>query len=775
MFWRAMILMPALGVLAFLANGGQQSSRVAPISGAKQSPADAAPGQLTILQRDGTSGQLCPLAHTSVQANVAGFGARVSVTQVFHNPTQEPIEALYTFPLPENAAVDHMRMKIGDRVVEGLIKPREEARRIYEAAKSQGQAASLLDQERSNIFTQSVANILPGAEVDIEIDYVQTLKFESGTFEFNFPMVVGPRFLGNAKDLDKIAPPITPKGTRTGSNIDLTVNLDAGAPVQELHSVLHEIDTKKIDSGHYKIALAHADEIPNRDFILKYQVSSDTVTNAFVTHMDPDKGGFFALALLPPKAITQQDITPREFIFVMDQSGSQSGFPIAKSKELTLKLIGTLRLMDTFNVIGFNNSVQKLWPEPRSNTPENLAAANAFVSQMDANGGTQLREGLIASLENQQDPRRLRMIVFSTDGYVGDENLILDTLQKTRQNARVFTFGIGNSVNRYLIDSMSAEGRGAAEYVTLADDAAAATQRFIQRTRTPVLTDVSVKVQGAGVTDVEPAIVKDVFDQSPVYVFGRYQTPGKAKITVTGNHGGVPWSKTIDVVLPMSNNHPQIMSLWARDRVDSLTRENYAGQFNKEGKDLKSAITDTALDFGIMTEYTSFVAVESRVVNIGGKQRLVHVPVEMADGVSYDGIFGKDGSAGVARNAQYQLRMVHGSLGGGGGAQGGATIVPSNNVMRRIKIRSADPAFILSQMEPENKIDKKLRNAKGKVEIQIWLTSIDATVLKTLTEKGAHVELKDDKLKIVFATCDAAKLIEIAAMAEVQRIEPLTE
>lgn len=786
MVWRAIVLAQVFLLITCISlaqtpgQGSDQRSR---------QPDAYDPGQLTIQRKDGSVGDLCPLKKTVVKADIAGFGAHVSVTQVFHNPSKEWIEAIYTFPLPNNAAVDHMTMHIGGRVIDGVIKESQIAQRIYEAAKNAGQAAALLDQERPNIFTQSVANIPPGAQVDIEIQYVQTLKFQNATFEFNFPMVVGPRFLGNAPDPGKISPLMTAKGTRTGTNIQLSVNIDAGAPLQDLKSVLHEVTTVKVDKQRYFVELKNEDEIPNRDFILRYRVAESAVTGAFVTHTEGDKGGFFGLALVPPANIAPADISPREFIFVMDQSGSQSGFPIEKSKELTLKLMDTLRPRDTFNVVGFANSAHSLWPSPRSNTAVNVVEAKKFVEGLQAGGGTQLREGLVAGLQGKPDPERLRIIVFNTDGYVGDEKLILDTLQKNRGNARVFTFGIGNGVNRYLIDSMSAEGRGAAEYVTLQEEAGAAVERFIQRTRTPVLTDISIKIDGAEVTNLEPAFLPDVFDQSPMYLFGRYQTPGKAKITITGKQGGKPWSKTMDVDLPMVSNHPQIMSLWARDRVDSLDRENYAGQFNNEGKNLKQAITDVALEFGIMSQYTSFVAVESRVINIGGKQRKVHVPVERVQGVDF--------GANVGDLPIQQSLGVPVGVGGGGGG-----LSPSNKVMKRIYTRSADPAFIYRQVRgsvaqngvvpmiagrssldevhghamppnPDDKIDASLRGAKGNVEIMVWLSDFTPATLKALTDAGVKVAEKDEKLKLVFATVDAAKLKEIAKLATVQRIEPL--
>src|ERR1044072_3269899 len=300
-------------------------------------PVEVAPGSLI---PTGEAPVVLPLKSTKVTADVAGFGARVNVVQNFTNSGKEPIEAVYTFPMPADAAVDHMKMTIGNRVIEGIIKRREEARMIYEAAKNQGKAAALLDQERPNIFTQSVANIMPGSDVKIEISYVQLVKYEEGQFEFSFPMVVGPRFLGNAPDPTKIDPPRVAKG-RSGQSISIDVNINAGAPITDMKSVLHQISVNDRGQGQARVSLRKADEIPNKDFILRYRVASNSVQSAFVGKYDPVKGGYFSLILLPPKAPTQQQIAPKEVIFVVDQSGSQGGFPIEKSKELTLKLIET--------------------------------------------------------------------------------------------------------------------------------------------------------------------------------------------------------------------------------------------------------------------------------------------------------------------------------------------------------------------------------------------------------------------------------------------------
>jgi Ca-activated chloride channel family protein len=336
------------------------SNRGALAQNQKQAAVNPTPGQLEIVGKDGKPGGLCPLKHTDVKADIAGFVTRVNVGQEFENPSKEPVEAVYTFPLPEDAAVDDMTMTLGDRVVKGQIKRREEARQIYEDAKSQGKAAALLDQERPNIFTQSVANLMPGQKVTIAISYVHLLKYEAGTYEFTFPMVVGPRYtpgggytvpgqrgepspqrrvsketgpVSQVTDADKITPPITPQGTRAGHDISLSVKLDAGIPLEEIKSPLHEIAVKKEGDDKALIQLRDQRELPNRDFILRYKVAGDRIKTGLLAHTDGKKSGYFTLILQPPAAPPQRDIAPKEMVFVIDQTGSQSGEPIKKAKE----------------------------------------------------------------------------------------------------------------------------------------------------------------------------------------------------------------------------------------------------------------------------------------------------------------------------------------------------------------------------------------------------------------------------------------------------------
>ncbi len=760
----------------------------------------SAPGDLNIVGKNGRVIGLCPLKHTSVDANIAGFGARVHVVQTFTNPSETPIEAIYTFPLPHDSAVDRMRIKIGSRVVEGTIKRREEARRINDTAKAAGQTAGLLDQERPNIFTQSVANIMPGGQVQVEISYVQVLKYENSQFEFHFPMVVGPRYLGNAADPEKISPPLTPKGTRTGTSIDVTVHLDAGAPITGLSTLLHKTIVDTDGDSKATITLAKRDEIPNRDFVLRYQTATDRVRSAFVTSYYGKNGGFFNLILLPPKQPRAEDIAPREMIFVMDQSGSQSGFPIEKSKELTFKLLKTMRPNDTFNVYGFNTEVRSLWSKPQPVNQTTLAQAHHFVDWMEANGGTNLLEGLHAALTVPKDPRRLRVVLFNTDGYVGDETNILKEIKRNRDQTRIFTFGIGNGVNRYLIDAMSLEGRGDSEIVTLSESADAAASRFVQRLRSPILTDVKQTVSGIQVNDVLPRNIPDVFSDRPIVIQGRYWNPGQGSMVVSGRVGGRPWSQTLNLTFPAYTGESCVATLWARKKVDDLNDQSFEDQFLRESAqavDFKSKIVDVALQFGIMSEYTSFVAVEPRIVNVGGKSQTVYVPVEMTNGVSYKGI--GDTSSGVSTlqlsptsvlggatntgtvtlsSANAPARFSGGGRGGSGGFSAAPAAAKAINRTRSIlqQSRSDDAEASSSQPEPRTMlsiIDSRLRGAKGKTSMMIYLNHFDIKVVAKLKNLGFTIDLTDKKLMLVIATGDAKLLKNLVGMAEIDRVSPV--
>ncbi len=621
-------------------------------------------GALQTIGRDGQPRAECPLKHTDVKAEVSGHLARVTVTQEFHNPFQEKIEAVYVFPLPQSAAVDDMTMIVGDRKVKGKIKRREEAQAIYEAAREAGQTASLLDQERPNIFTQSVANIAPGAEVKITISYVEFLKYEDGIYEFVFPMVVGPRYIpgqptgeqasrrgrgwapdtNQVPDASRITPRVAPKTTRAGHDISIEVKLDTGVPIDGLKSTLHEIDVARPDNHRAVVRLKDQATIPNKDFILKFDVAGKKIADAVMTHSGA-QGGFFTLILQPPERVTAADVAPKELVFVIDTSGSMSGFPIEKAKETMKLALDNLYPDDTFNLITFSGDTHVLFPQPVPATRENLLRAQRFLASRQGSGGTEMMKAIRAALAPSDEQDHVRIVCFMTDGHVGNDMEIISEVQK-HPNARVFSFGIGSSVNRFLLDKMAEHGRGEVEYVTLEDDGSAAARRFHERVRNPLLTDIEIDWAGLPVADVYPKRLTDLFSVKPLILTGRYTSAARGVIRLRGNLAGQNFVKEIPVELPdAQTEHDSLATLWARTRIDDLMSQDYAGIQNDDPQpDVREAITQLGLEYKLMTQFTSFVAVEEMTVTDGGQPRRIDVPVEMPEGVSREGVFGEENS-----------------------------------------------------------------------------------------------------------------------------------
>lgn len=660
-------------------------------------------GQL-VAMASGSGKQLgqCPLKHTSVSAKVSGYVSRVTVKQTFHNPYKEKIEAVYTFPLSETGAVDEMIMKVGDRTIHGTIKKREEAKQIYDMAKATGHVASLLDQERPNIFTQSVANIEPGKEVEITVQYIDLLPYEDGRYSFAFPTVVGPRFnpgpavgkqgtgwsddTTDVPDASRITPPVTPEGTRAGHDISIDVSIDGGVPISNIRSALHDVSITNQTNSTAKISLVNKNTIPNKDFVLKWDVAGDSVKSGYLTYRDAkkDKSGYFTMMLIPPKRVTPEQVAPKEMIFLIDCSGSQSGKPLEKAKETLTYIINHMNPNDSFQIISFNNRNTNLFDKPRTNSPEMRDQAKRFIDDLQARGGTWMGPAVEEVFNQPTDKNRLRIVTFMTDGYVGNDMEILGLVKKHRGKTRWFPFGTGNSVNRFLIDGIAREGGGEAEYVLLNSEPGVVGKKFYDRISSPVLTDVKLTISGVETKEVYPKDVSDVWAQKPLYFKGRYLAAGNATATLSGNAAGQPYQQTIKLDLPETNaTNPGIASIWARAKVDRLMSEDWFGaQSGNPNKELKDEIVKTALDHHIMTQYTSFVAVEEKYVTKGGKPTLQVVPVEMPDGVSREAVFGDEGlrsrrasSPGAAGRFQFapnQTAFVKMRRGGSGGASDAA-------------------------------------------------------------------------------------------------------
>ena len=653
-------------------------------------------GDLRIIGPGGAASGSCPLKHTDVVANVTGFVGRTKVKQTFHNPLADKIEAVYVFPLPNDAAVDEMVMTVGDRRIVGQVKQRDEARQAYEQAKAAGHVASLLDQERPNVFTQAVANVEPGARVVIEISYVETLKYEDGWFEYVFPMVVGPRYMPGTSagkqgegfapdttqvpDASKISPVPTPPGTRAGHDISLTLHVNAGVPLQGSECRSHPIVTdapKRPEQT--KVWLKNEQTIPNKDFIYRYRTAGRKIEDALLTHKD-GRGSFFTLVLQPPEKVTRKDAVGRELVFVLDTSGSMQGFPITQAKFVMSKAIDSMGPQDTFNLITFSGDTNILWDEPRPNTPENREAAQAFLDTRKGGGGTEMMKAIDAALVKTKlnrggGPEPVRMVCFMTDGYVGNDMAIVDAVKKNAGTTRVFSFGVGSSVNRFLLDGMAMAGRGEVEYVTLESKAHEAAERFYQRIDAPVLTDVTLDFGDLPVADVYPRLIPDLFSNKPILVHGRLKGDWKdgAAVTLRGNTAAGAFERKVAVKPAAADaSHEALASLWARSKVtDLMMRDLAALQVGNFPEELKTQVTALGTEFRLMTQFTSFVAVEEMTITKGGVARKIAVPVEMPDGVSYEGVFGegrkKDQIDVLARGRGMQLSAAYGRVGSLGG------------------------------------------------------------------------------------------------------------
>ena len=747
---------------------------------------DITQGTLVRLDKDGQPVDLCPLKHTDVNGQISGFLARVSVTQEFINTGKEPIEAVYKFPLPSDAAVDDMEMVIGKRTIKGLIKEKQEARKMFEDARNSGRTAALLDQERPNVFTQSVTNIAPGDTVRITIQYVETLKYEDGSYEFVFPMVVGPRYTpASMSDPGSVLPNRTPEGTRAGHDINVKVTVDAGLALGKVASTTHDVDVLKSDANHALVAMRNTQTIPNKDFILRYDVAGAKVQDAIQTHADK-RGGFLSLVLQPPARVQESEVTPKEIVFVVDTSGSMHGFPLEKTKEVIERAFQGLHPRDTFNLITFSGDEHILFPKPVPATPENIKIAWEFMKTRAGRGGTEMMKAIRASLDPSDAQDHVRVVCFMTDGEVGNDFEILSEVQK-HPKARVFAFGIGSSINRFLLDGMARYGRGEVQYVGLQDDGSAAAKLFHERVRTPVLTDIEIDWNGLPVQDVFPARIPDLFSAKPVVLSARYTKGASGTIKLKGKIAGKPFVREIAVNLSgEEKKHDVLATFWARRKVADLM----AADFNSNRPETKSEITRLGLDYRLMTQYTSFIAVEDKVVNTNGTPKVIAVPVEMPEGVSYGGVYG-GGGAGYPMQPQPVMAKRAFTPGfAGHNVPMAAPPPPVYPLRTREEARASSSVDSVGRRQLEDVKDKapqprqisklhpglmKLPASNTVVDVEVWLNATNAGTIAKLKQAGLTVVSNPSGGLLVVGRIKASQLHLLEAIEEVRVINPLRQ
>lgn len=604
------------------------SMQATPAETATRAATDATEGRLVTTRGKETVD--VPLEHTEVAIRIDGHLADASLTQTFRNPYPDKIEAVYLFPLPTNAAVNAMTIETGGRIIEGRLRERDDARRTYERARRKGHVAALLTQERPNLFTQAVANIEPGATVKVTLRYVQSLTYEDGGYELVFPMVAGSRYVPTGAGTgDALVQKSLPAGQRSSHDIGLTLEVDAGVPISSIASPSHRIELERASPSRASLHLAAGGTIPNKDFVLRYRVAGAQPAFAAHTHRGADGQGAFFLVVQPPVSDAPIAPTPREIVFLLDTSSSMAGEPLAKAKEVVRRVLGGLRPDDTFQIVRFDDAASALGPRAIANKPRNVGYVLDWLDALDAAGGTEMTTGIEAALAVPNDPARLRLVVFLTDGYVGNEDEILALVGDRLGASRLFSFGVGSAVNRYLLEEMAALGRGDAQVVSPAEDTAAAVERFYRRIDRPVLTDISIDWHGLPVSDVVPAAIPDLFAGQPIVLAGHYGAAGGGTVTVRGVQGGRPVSFEVPVTLPERADHPAVASVWARARIRELSR----GLVRQIDPTARTAtvrqITDLALTHRLMSRYTAFVAVDSAEVTAGGAARRVKVPVEV--------------------------------------------------------------------------------------------------------------------------------------------------
>ena len=577
-----------------------------------------------------------PLKATSAAVNISGVIADVNVTQVYKNEGKGPLEAIYVFPASTRAAVYGMKMTIGERVIHARIGKREDARREYEQAREQGKSASLLEQQRPNVFQMSVANIMPGDEIRVELQYTELIVPTDRVYEFIYPTVVGPRYSNQAAETALpserwVQNPYLHQGEGPSYTFDIKVNITAGLPITQLNCMSHKVTTsfEGPDAATVRLDKSEADG-GNRDYILRYRLDGDRIQSGLLLHEGREEN-FFLLMMQPPKRVTQANIPAREYIFIVDVSGSMHGFPLEISKKLLKDLIGNLREADRFNVLLFSGGSAVMSEESLPATPENIRKAIHLIERQQGGGGTEILPALGRALKLKKPEGYSRTIVIATDGYVRVEEEVFDLIRENLGRANMFAFGIGTAVNRHIIEGMARVGMGEPFIIVKPEEAPRKAERFRTLIQSPVLTQVGVKFQDFQAYDVEPLSIPDVLAERPVVVFGKWRGRPHGKIALSGLSGSGSYRQVIDVhKATPSESNSALRYLWARYRIALLSDYN---KLRSDDQRIKE-VTNLGLSYSLLTAYTSFVAVDNEVRNQNGRPATVKQPLPLPQGVS---------------------------------------------------------------------------------------------------------------------------------------------
>lgn len=593
--------------------------------GQSATPDDIA-GQV-VAQLDGKQISL-PLLNSNYDIKVEGTVATVQISQTFSNPNNVALNAKYLFPLNQHAAVFAMKMEVGNEVIEAVIKEKQAAEATFQQAKSEGKTASLLTQHRPNMFTQDIANLMPNMPVKVTISYVQSLPKIDGQYTLVVPMIVSPRYGQKAESQiadalgwqlvdvpsypDVVGLNLSEKQAKPG--LTMSAIIRAGLPIQGVGSTTHALAITG-DDRNKALQLQNTDGTSDRDLVIRYSLEGEEIGAAVLGHFD-QTGGYASVVIEPPKVVPATMITPRELIFLIDTSGSQGGQPLRASKKFMSVALDALRPNDHFRIIQFASSVTKFSRDSVQASVDNIDAGKRFVRNLTAGGGTDIDTAIKAAFDVTHAEGTLPIVVFLSDGLVGNEAAVIGRIRKDIGDARIYSFGVGTSVNRYLMDGVATHGRGYARYIDPTDNATDVAVKLANDLKSPVLTDIEIDWGGLNADVATSTGIADLFEGGSTRIFARYQTGGKHTITVRGKVSGKAVALPIEIELPSrasDKNNNALPLMWARNRIAAMTLDYNTGMGTRET--LKDKVTKLGMAYSLQSQFTSFVAVSRTVYN----------------------------------------------------------------------------------------------------------------------------------------------------------------
>jgi Ca-activated chloride channel family protein len=665
-------MLPRATLLALIATC---FSAVIAYAGALVTPNDMKSGAL--LFKSGTQGQYveAPRLATDIDVTISGPTARTRVTQRFMNPAKGWAEGVYVFPLPDNSAVDTLKMVIGNRAIVGEIKERKEAKIIYEEAKAQGRTAALLEQERPNLFTNSVANIGPGESIVIQIEYQETIRQSAGVHTLRLPLVVAPRYTGTpvvqtvdfdasghgiaritdpVPDRDRITPPVLdPRKAAPVNPTTISVRLAAGFPLGEVKSHHHEIVVNSFGGERREISLKEDAVIANKDFELTWAPKSGAVPSAGLFKQTVQAEEYLLGYVMPPSVDTSDDKRPREMVLVIDNSGSMGGASMTQAKNSLLYALTRLTPQDRFNVIRFDDTMDTLFADTVPASPENIARAQAFVSALEASGGTEMVPPMRAALADPRptDGGFLRQVVFLTDGAIGDEQTLFSVIASGRGRSRIFMVGIGSAPNTFLMTRASEMGRGTFTHIGETEQVDARMRDLFGKLESPAVTELASDLKG----EVAPKNLPDLYRGEPVMFIAKAKSL-PASVTISGRIGDTPWQVTLPT--DKAAQGTGLDKLWARRRIDDTEAAITLGEM--PSPEAEKRILSLALDHGLVSRLTSLVAVDKTPRRPAGERlSRADIPLNLPEGWDYDKVFGEQAKpVDIERRAEADVRLI---------------------------------------------------------------------------------------------------------------------